>query len=83
MTHRTATECPMELGARTKTDCQGRFRALQATTVAPEPLLPLQEARERRALCDPTTGHLAHHEIMELYDLSPKPPMPEIYSDTT
>jgi hypothetical protein len=35
-----------------------------------------QEEKERRALADPTTHHLAHHEIAELYDLSPKPPMP-------
>ena len=38
--------------------------------------LKAQEEAERRALADPTTHHLAHHEIAELYDLSPKPPMP-------
>ena len=35
-----------------------------------------QEDTERNALSDPTTRHLAHHEIAELYGLSPKPPMP-------
>jgi hypothetical protein len=32
------------------------------------------EAEERRVLSTPGLGHLAHHEIAELYGLSPKPP---------
>ncbi len=35
-----------------------------------------QEEAERRAYADPTTHHLARHEIAEMYGLSPKPPMP-------
>lgn len=39
-------------------------------------LLKDQESRERKILQNPGNSHLAHHEIMELYGLSPKPPMP-------
>jgi hypothetical protein len=35
-----------------------------------------QEETERRVYSEPGNGHLARHEIAELYDLSPKPPMP-------
>jgi hypothetical protein len=35
-----------------------------------------QEETERRVYSEPGNGHLARHEIAELYGLSPKPPMP-------
>jgi hypothetical protein len=40
--------------------------------------LKAQAEREREAYSQPGNNHLARHEIAELYDLSPKPPMPEI-----
>lgn len=36
--------------------------------------LQAQETREREALSQPGNKHLAHHEIAELYGLTPEPP---------
>jgi len=38
--------------------------------------LKAQAETEWRVLAQPGNGHLARHEIAELYGLSPKPPMP-------
>jgi hypothetical protein len=34
-----------------------------------------QEETERSVLSEPGNGHLAHHEIAEIYGLSPAPPV--------
>jgi hypothetical protein len=39
--------------------------------------LKAQEEREREAYSQPGQNHLARHEIAQMWDLSPKPPMPE------
>jgi hypothetical protein len=36
--------------------------------------LTSQEAQERKAYLSPGNGHLAHHEIAEMYGLTPEPP---------
>jgi hypothetical protein len=41
-------------------------------------LLKYQEEQEREAYSQPGQGHLARHEIAELYGLSPKPPTPAL-----
>jgi hypothetical protein len=41
-------------------------------------LLKDQEEQEREAYSQPGNGHLARHEIAELYGLSPKPPKPAL-----
>ena len=40
--------------------------------------LQAQETKEREALSQPGNKHLAHHEIAELYGLTPEPPFASV-----